>query len=500
MLTNSAISSSFFELQEELESAQILPISSPCAALIKHGLEGLSAPFTNNTRLIACVQHALRAVFILKAGLHTNEDFFDSLGRLSLPSWENFPDLEADNSLQKSLAERLFNVPDHFPSPYVLLSIGAGAGLIAGHIIDKLRARNIPFVLDTSDMGFQRLVINHADEEGLRALAAFKVAIGEKVTHKIIALPHSTPPIALSKETKKHDFFEKELEPLTKKSRSGSVMYTLTYFPTAMDAALDDIPLDRYIALHFEMADQPDLAIRHAHDHLINILNKTKTLRFTNADGTDISMDLVDEKGKHFTFCNSQTQRNIPGSEVFSAPRKNSVHGKIVARGKFSPAHDSEKIIMNLVMEFAEGRLFSFSADSGADYFQAYLDRHENNGYVGEIGIGTNPHLKRHVLNGLLVEKIGGSFHIALGGCYTMTDYMGTPVHVDNGNHARDHWDITTMLYGRGGRIYADDTLIMDNGSFIDSALDVLNRGWNAIPKEDRPSRWKDYKGAFTGE
>src|SRR5690606_26445570 len=101
-----------------------------------------------------------------------------------------------------------------------------------------------------------------------------------------------------------------------------------------------------------------------------------------------------------------------------------------------------------------------------------------------------------HVANGLLVEKIGGSFHLALGACYTMKEYAGKPVNVDNGNKSSLHWDVTTMLHGKGGRIYLDGKMIMDDGKFIGPQYDVLNRGWAAIEENKRPAYWKNYKGA----
>ena len=109
---------------------------------------------------------------------------------------------------------------------------------------------------------------------------------------------------------------------------------------------------------------------------------------------------------------------------------------------------------------------------------------------VGEVGIGTNPQLGRHVLNTLLVEKIGGSFHLALGNAYSMSHYQGRPVQVDNGNRSGIHWDITTLLRGHGGRILVDDVPIMEAGRFTDPALAVLNDGWEALPADQRPGWW----------
>ena len=238
----------------------------------------------------------------------------------------------------------------------------------------------------------------------------------------------------------------------------------------------------------FEMCDQPWHYIDIAQQALIAELNAAKTLRFTNDDGTDISMDITDA-----TFANSLVAKNVPGSEVFSAPRRDSVNGKIVAKGRFNPRDDRNAVIENLTMEFEQGRLVRWHADQGQEHFERAISIDEGAKFVGEIGIGTNPHLRRHVMNSLLVEKIGGSFHVALGGAYKYKEYMGTPVNVDNGNRSKLHWDITTLLYGKGGCMYIDDRKVMENGLFLNPTYDVFNRGWAAVPEAERPDYWKNH-------
>jgi aminopeptidase len=254
---------------------------------------------------------------------------------------------------------------------------------------------------------------------------------------------------------------------------------------------------DDYVTLFFEMCDQPWEQIQKAQEILIQKFDAAHSIHITNDDGTDVVMMLDDTDGRPFTFCNSVIAKNVPGSEIFSAPRRDSVNGMIIAKGRFSPPHDPSKIIENLTLKFESGRIVSFAAEKGAAEFQAFLDRDPNNAYAGELGIGTNPHLGRHVINGLLVEKIGGSFHIALGDCYTYKTYEGKPVHLMNGNETNtaDHWDMTTLLRGHGGNIELDGVQVMENGRWIDPALAVLNQGWATVPIAERPDYWKGFAG-----
>ncbi len=461
-------------------------------------LELLKQPFTDGTTAIDAVQAASRVIAIYKAGLQDSAEFRAAYDQYQPKAFSAHAAIDLPEDMQAAMAGKMLVLVKD--DAEVHFSIGAHAGRIAHFMMKDLRDRDIAFHVDVVDADFSRLLIGHADEAGLKNYAAYRIGIFEKVTNRITVMPNTMPPSSVPANADNAKLFDELMRPYSKKTGSGEIVFTLTYFPTEIDAELDGIPLPDYLKLHFDMSDQPDELISRAHLHLIEKLNKTTTVRFTNDDGTDVSMELVDEDGKHFTFCNSLALRNVPGSEVFSAPRRNSINGVIVAKGKFNPKGDKGSVIENLTLNFKDGKIESFTADRGADVFEKFLNRDAGNRYVGELGIGTNPHLKCHVINGLLVEKIGGSFHLALGAAYTMTDYLGTPVYVDNGNRSIDHWDITTMLYGRGGKMYLDGALYMDDGVFLDPALDVLNRGWAAVPVEHRPDRWKDYAGPFTGK
>ncbi len=463
-----------------------------------YALELLKQPFTDGANAVEAAQFAGRAVAIYKSGLSDSHEFRAAYDQYTPKAFTSLPPIDLEDELQEAMAHKLLvlvkeNAEVHF-------SIGYHAGRIAEFMIRDLYARYIPFHIDVPDADFSRLLTAHASEDGLKAYADYRIGIFKNVTNRVTVIPNTMPPSTVPANAEKSKLFDEYMRPYSKKTGSGEIVFTLTYFPTEIDAELDGIPLPEYLKLHFDMSDQPDELISKAHLHLIEKLNRTTKVRFTNDDGTDISMELVDENGKHFTFCNSLALRNVPGSEVFSAPRRNSINGVIVAHGKFNPKGDKGSVIENLTLNFKDGKIESFKADSGENIFEKFLNRDEGNRYVGELGIGTNPHLKCHVINGLLVEKIGGSFHLALGAAYTMTDYLGTPVYVDNGNRSIDHWDITTMLYGHGGKMYLDGDLYMDDGVFLDPALDVLNRGWAAVPVPERPARWKDYQGPFTGE
>jgi aminopeptidase len=431
-----------------------------------------------------------RLAKIAVAGLASNAEFHQEVTAHALPMWKDYGTPPASLDLQHELAKKLYNV-DPAKDKTALLRVGDGSREIGKWLVDKCTADKVGFIIEFTDPDFNAFVMNNAADDGVKVLAEFYVEQMKPVSKIIASRPGLPDKQVVLTQPAKAQLYARCSKPFSDRVTSGNLFYTLTEIPTRRDALVDGIPYNDYVTLFFEMCDQPWAEVGKAQAALIQEFNSASTVRFTNDDGTDISMSLVDTDGRHFTFCNSLIAKNVPGSEIFSAPRRDSVEGKIVAKGRFS--HSPGKIIENLTMEFEKGHLVRYSADNGLEHFEEEIGVDEGARYIGELGIGTNPHLDKHVANGLFVEKIGGSFHLALGQAYTYTEYGGVPVQVNNGNRSALHWDITTMLKGRNGKIFLDGRQIMDNGLWLDPKYDVLNRGWEALPRDQRPDYWKDY-------
>ena len=76
---------------------------------------------------------------------------------------------------------------------------------------------------------------------------------------------------------------------------------------------------------------------------------------------------------------------------------------------------------------------------------------------IGEIAIGTNDEIQEVTGNILFDEKIGGSIHMAVGASYP---------EAGGKNVSGLHWDMIKNMK-HNSSIYADDTLIYENGKFI---------------------------------
>lgn len=422
---------------------------------------------------------------IQTAGLGGNAEFRSAFDAAQLKTWKDFGAPPVEQALQDELARKIYNLrPGQNDIGHIRLDDQSRK--VGPWLVEKAAANNEKFIIQFADASFNALVLNHANEEGIKNIVAADAKTAETITRIMSVRSGVSAEKSIPVKKEKAQIYNRASSNSGSRTSSGDVFYTLTVIPTQKDAEVDGIEYKDYLKLFFEMCDQPWDSISTAQKSLIKEFNAASRVRITNNDGTDLSMSLVDKDGSHFTFCNSLIAKNVPGSEIFSAPRLDSVEGKVVAKGRFT--ENDRDIIENLTMHFKKGKLVKYSADKGLPAFEKAIGVDDGAKMVGELGIGTNPHLQKHVANGLLVEKIGGSFHIALGRPYSYTEYQGEKVKVDNGGKSALHWDITTMLVGKEGRIYLDDRLVMDNGKWLDKKYDVLNRGWEALPAAKRPA------------
>ena len=143
---------------------------------------------------------------------------------------------------------------------------------------------------------------------------------------------------------------------------------------------------------------------------------------------------------------------NIPGGEFFCCPVEDSAEGTI-AFTEFPGVHGGRNVD-GIRLRFEAGKVVEASADSHQDYLLDTLDTDEGARRIGELGIGCNPGITRHMRNTLFDEKIDGTVHIAIG--------AGFP-NLGGTNVSGVHWDIVKDLRG-GGRLELDGEVVQENG------------------------------------
>lgn len=195
-----------------------------------------------------------------------------------------------------------------------------------------------------------------------------------------------------------------------------------------------------------------------AMDSLVKKLEETDKVRIVAKD-TDISFSI---KGLPAIKCDGKL--NIPDGEVFTAPVRNSVNGRITYN---TPSLNMGKEYNNISFLFKDGKIIEASSND-TEGINKILDTDEGARYIGEFAIGVNPYVEFPMLDTLFDEKIKGSIHFTPGNSYD---------NCDNGNKSAVHWDlvlIQTKEYG-GGEIYFDDVLVRKDGLFVLDELKCLN-------------------------
>ena len=449
-------------------------------------LERFNREYSNPSDLLQLLHESQRLNLVFASGAAHNINAANSLKETSSILWKDAPALPVADELQKGVGKQFLRSPIPEPGGSVLLRLTPYATGIAEHVVEGFLERGELFDTMFEDADWQARLLNAVDHEGAKQ---FGDAVAELVqkTVKVESITAATG----QEVTKVEDPEKAKLAGSWKKeyldrARSIDNFFVLTIVPTPKDAEIDGMEYEPYLKLFFELCDQPWKQIEEAQAKLIEKFDAAKELHITSDDGTDVTLNIEGQ-----TFANSVIKKNIPGSEIFSSPKRDGVNGTLVCKGKFMPKGDKD-IIENMVLKFKNGEVVEATAEKGEAALKKVLAMDEGAHFPGEIGIGTNPWLKRHVMNGLLVEKISGSFHIALGACYDYEKYDGKPVNVKNGNESALHWDVTTMLLGRGGKMFLDGELIQENGKYLAPEFDVFNRGWEAVPPKERPDYWKN--------
>ena len=325
------------------------------------------------------------------------------------------------------------------------------------------------------------------DDQGIRHLFDDE----EELTgwaDNIILIRNSENPEAMSQApSDKVAIYMKRYSEVHKRRIDGTVDWTLFLWPTQYEAAKEGLSHKEYFRQTMEACNQPWGEIKKAQAILKKKLDSGNIIELhANEEDPDPRKQThVIMSIEGMTFCNSTIDRNYPGSELFSAPVRSSVNGQIYAEGEYL---EDGYLMKNIFLKIENGRIIEAIAEEGNEGLQALLNRDNKepgfgSRYFGEVALGTNPGLTRRFFNPLLNEKVGGSFHMAIGHCYSETEYRGEPVNVNNGNTEEKtslHWDLTILMHRKtsglgGGRVVIDGETIQKDGIFSDQALGVLN-------------------------
>ena len=240
--------------------------------------------------------------------------------------------------------------------------------------------------------------------------------------------------------------------------RINNTRWVVIRYPNSSMAQLANTSTEAFEDFYFNVCNLDYGKMSKAMDNLVKLMNKTDKVHITGKD-IDLTFSIKDISARK---CDGEF--NIPDGEVFTAPVRNSVNGRLAYN---CPAVYQGIAYENISLHFKNGKIIEATA-SDTERINKVFDTDEGARYIGEFSIGVNPYITSPMKDALFDEKIMGSFHFTPGKCYK---------EASNGNDSAIHWDlvcIQTPEYG-GGEIYFDDILIRKDGRFVTEGLEDLN-------------------------
>ncbi|MEW6252664.1 MAG: aminopeptidase [Planctomycetota bacterium] len=188
-----------------------------------------------------------------------------------------------------------------------------------------------------------------------------------------------------------------------------------------------------------------------AQQRLCDVLNKAREVRF-RANGTDIRLGVA---GRRWMNCDGH--ENFPDGEVFTGPIEDATEGTVHYT---YPAVMGGREVTDVRLTFKAGRVVDAAAGKNEEFLHKMIEQDKGARVLGELALGTNYAIRKFTRNTLFDEKIGGTFHLALGAAYPETGGR---------NVSGLHWDMVCDLR-RGGTIEVDGKVISRDGRFTNAA------------------------------
>jgi aminopeptidase len=236
----------------------------------------------------------------------------------------------------------------------------------------------------------------------------------------------------------------------------GEHRWALTLFPTQAFASEADMSLARFEDFFYRAClaydDDPVTAWERQSDTVKRLsawMEDKEEVHLQAPGGTDVRLNVA---GRHWIPCFGD--HNMPDGEFFTGPVEDSVNGEVA----FSfPAVYGGREVTGVKFRFKDGKVVDASAERGEEFLLQMLDTDEGARRLGELGIGTNYGIATGTKEVLLDEKIGGTFHMAVGASYPESGGV---------NDSAVHWDMVCDLR-QGGSISVDGVEFQRDGRFL---------------------------------
>jgi aminopeptidase len=309
--------------------------------------------------------------------------------------------------------------------------------------------------------GQDELLFAHANDEQLDSVPSFhKMAFEEfdvliKIRSELNS--RSLSGVDTGQLARRQKALSGLLEAQMRRGADKSLRWMSTLYPTPAYAMEAEMGTDEYRAFFFRACHvdegTPDpvaywQSVQVEQQRVIDWVNGHDRVQ-VRGPNAELSLSIKGRK-----MMNSCGEHNLPDGEIFTGPVENSANGWV--RYTY-PAMYQGRIVEGIELMFEDGRVVKASARKNQDLLLQMLETDAGARYLGEFAIGTNFEIDRFTRSILLDEKIGGSFHMALGAGYPETGSV---------NKSAIHWDMICDIR-QDSEVHMDGELLYRNGRFV---------------------------------
>jgi aminopeptidase len=190
--------------------------------------------------------------------------------------------------------------------------------------------------------------------------------------------------------------------------------WVITLFPTPAFAAMEGLPFEEYVRFLVRASTTDPRPLLEAEQRLAPLLQDGRKVRLVTRrpDGRELTLEIdISDSVPALSY----GLHNFPDGEIYTSPDARSVHGAIFLD---LPVYYGGHDIAGIYLRFERGRIVEYSASQGHEHLAAIIETDEGSHRLGEVALGMNPGLERALKHPLLVEKVGGTAHIAIGQSY----------------------------------------------------------------------------------
>ena len=361
----------------------------------------------------------------------------------------------------KVLVERCTRVK---PGDRILIEATTAAELLVRELYLQILERGghpVPLLLlpDMFFPGHEDLLVMHGNDSQLDFLLPFQKLAYDQFEGRVrihsATNTRSQTSVDSSRLQRRSNSTGVITETQMRRGAEGAFKWVTTLYPTDAYAQDAEMSFEQYAdfvfrAVHANEADPVAYWKKVEADQQAAVdFMEGKSQVILRGPNVDLTLSV---KGR--TFLNSCGTHNMPDGEIFTGPVEDSVNGWV----KYTyPAIYQGVAVEGAELTFSNGQVTQAHADKNQDFLLKMLESDAGSRYLGEFAIGTNFEIDKFTGQILFDEKIGGSFHMALGAGYPETGAK---------NKSAIHWDMICDMR-TDSEILVDGELFYKNGKFV---------------------------------